>query len=99
MEIWGQVPEGEYVGQVLKGRSRSEEREQRRRTCHSGTRECKHRGQEVSRLGQRTLLKAREGTICAERAVGDEQEPETKAFGCEVQESRIHSAWRTSKGF
>lgn len=47
-----------------------------------GTSKCKHRGQEVSRLGQRTLLKAREGKICAERAVGDEQEPETKALGC-----------------
>ena len=52
------------------------------RMCHSGTSKCKHRGQEVSRLGQRTLLKAQEGKICAKRAVGDEQEGETKALGC-----------------
>lgn len=52
------------------------------RMCHSGTSKCKDRGQEVSRLGQRTLLKAQEGKICAKRAVGDEQEGETKALGC-----------------
>lgn len=50
--------------------------------CHSGTSKCKHRGQEISRLGQRTLLKAQEGKICAERPAGDEQEGETKALGC-----------------
>lgn len=50
--------------------------------CHSGTSKCKHRGQEISRLSQRTLLKAQEDKICAERPAGDEQEGETKALGC-----------------